>query len=228
MGQANQLSSAKQSSTSTRRHASDKTKDVSVKSENQVVDSQEFQQALEMPGLASPKAILQLQRAAGNRAVQRLLNKQTIQAKLRVGAAHDRYEQEADQVASQVMRTPESAATSEILPENDTPLQRKPIAISPVIQRAATAEEGFEAGDAVESQLALNQGRGNSLPKDTRSFMETRFGADFSGVRVHTGGESVQLNRDLSAQAFIHGQDIYCGENKYNPATGHGQQPLAH
>ena len=47
-------------------------------------------------------AITFLHRAAGNRAVGRL-----FQAKLVVGEPSDQYEQEADQVAEQVMRMPE-------------------------------------------------------------------------------------------------------------------------
>jgi hypothetical protein len=58
--------------------------------------------------------------------------------------------------------------------------------------------------------------------------MEPRFGADFSGVRVHTDRESAQMNRELSAQAFTHGRDIYMGEGKYNPGSDAGKRLLAH
>jgi hypothetical protein len=54
--------------------------------------------------------------------------------------------------------------------------------------------------------------------------MEPRFGADFSGVRVHTGGEAVQMNRELGAQAFTHGSDVYFGAGKSpgnNELTAH-------
>jgi len=44
--------------------------------------------------------------------------------------------------------------------------------------------------------------------------MEPRFGADFSQVRVHTGSEAVQMNRDLNAQAFTHKQDVYFSAGK--------------
>ena len=64
----------------------------------------EMQQAIDDPGAASPSAILQLQRVAGNRAVQRLLARGKVQAKLTVGPADDKYEQEADRVAAEVMR----------------------------------------------------------------------------------------------------------------------------
>jgi hypothetical protein len=44
--------------------------------------------------------------------------------------------------------------------------------------------------------------------------MEPKFGADFSQVRVHTGSEAAQMNRDLSARAFTHDQDIYFSAGK--------------
>src|SRR5438093_12347802 len=68
-------------------------------------ETRDMQTAVSDPSSASPQAILQLQRTYGNRAVQRLLAQSSVQAKLTVGAAHDRYEDEADRVADQVMRT---------------------------------------------------------------------------------------------------------------------------
>jgi hypothetical protein len=44
--------------------------------------------------------------------------------------------------------------------------------------------------------------------------MEARFGADFSSVRVHTDSNAVQMNKELGAQAFAHGSDIYYGAGK--------------
>ena len=58
--------------------------------------------------------------------------------------------------------------------------------------------------------------------------MESRFNADFSGVRVHTDASAVQMNAQISAQAFTHGNDIYFNSGKYNPDTGSGKHLLAH
>ena len=55
------------------------------------------------PASARPAQILALQSHFGNRAVQRLLSSRALQTKLNVGPAGDSYEQEADQVADQVM-----------------------------------------------------------------------------------------------------------------------------
>ena len=57
------------------------------------------------PQAASPEQVRHLQRQVGNRAVNQLLNNHTVQAKLTVGPAGDRYEQEADKMADSVMRS---------------------------------------------------------------------------------------------------------------------------
>ncbi len=58
--------------------------------------------------------IMHLQRCIGNQAVMRLLKSGAVQAKLKIGKPNDKYEQEADRVAEQVMRKP------------DPGIQRKP------------------------------------------------------------------------------------------------------
>jgi hypothetical protein len=68
---------------------------------------------------------------------------------------------------------------------------------------------GFEAGDEVEAQLSQSKGQGSPLPDHVRSYMEPRFGEDFRHVRVHTSSDAIQMNRDVRAQAFTHGSDIY-------------------
>ena len=47
--------------------------------------------------------IMQLQRTLGNQAVQGLFASGAIQAKLKIGRPNDKYEQEADRVANQVI-----------------------------------------------------------------------------------------------------------------------------
>jgi hypothetical protein len=84
--------------------------------------------------------------------------------------------------------------------------------IEPIQARSAgSMSDSFEAGDDVESRLNQSKGGGSQLPDSVRAFMEPRFGVDFNHVRVHTGSEAVQMNRDVGAQAFTHGADIYYG-----------------
>lgn len=84
------------------------------------------------------------------------------------------------------------------------------------------------AAPNLESRLSASKGGGSSLPNDTRSSMEAAFGADFSGVRVHTGSEAVQMNKELGAQAFTHGSDVYFGAGKYDAGSSAGKGLLAH
>lgn len=90
-----------------------------------------------------------------------------------------------------------------------------------------------EAGEVsppanLESRIDASRGGGSSLPDSTREFMESRFGHNFSGVRVHTGAASEQLNRDVRSLAFTSGTDIYFGSGQYRPEANSGQHLLAH
>jgi hypothetical protein len=217
-----------------------------------------LQRAVADPVAARPPEVLALQRKYGNEAVQRLLIDHNLQAKLTVGAANDSYEQEADHVAAQVMSAPdvqrqpeEEELQTKPLAATITPLiQRQPIPEEEeeplqgkFIQRQGIPEEEeeeplqgkftpsretFAPGTDFESRLAAMRAGGGPLPKSTREFMEQRFGADFGGVHLHTGSESAQLNREISAEAFTRGQDIYLGEGKEDVESSAGKQLLAH
>lgn len=165
----------------------------------------------------------------------------TVQAKLTIGQANDQYEQEADRVASQVVSMPNAAPQPAVQRQEaaEEEVQTKPIAatITPLVQRQGMPQTSGQppkkedeeplqtkaaatpqATPSLETQLSSSKGGGTPLPESVRSFMEPRFGADFSQVRVHTGETAVQMNRDLNAQAFTHGTDIYYGAGK-SPST---------
>ena len=75
-------------------------------------------------------------------------NQLTIQSKLTIGQPGDKYEQEADRVADQVMRMPDSQVQRQAEPneEEEDTLQTKPIAgqITPLVQRQVEAKEEEE------------------------------------------------------------------------------------
>ncbi len=81
---------------------------------------------------------------------------------------------------------------------------------------------------ALSGQIEGSKGRGRPLPDKTRAEMEQGIGADFRGVNIHTGAEAAGMNRELGAQAFTHGQDVYFNDGKYNPDTSNGKRLLAH
>jgi hypothetical protein len=80
----------------------------------------------------------------------------------------------------------------------------------------------------MEARIQTARTGGQGLPESTRSFMESRFGQDFGGVRVHTGAESNELNSSLQARAFTTGGDIFFRDGEYNPESGDGRELLAH
>lgn len=80
----------------------------------------------------------------------------------------------------------------------------------------------------MEKSLMASKGSGSPLPSSTRQQMESSFGADFSNIKVHTDNNASQMNKDLHAQAFTHGNDIYFNSAKYNPDTSSGKHLLAH
>ncbi|MDR0792150.1 MAG: DUF4157 domain-containing protein [Chitinophagaceae bacterium] len=88
--------------------------------------------------------------------------------------------------------------------------------------------EGHQATQAVSNRIEATKGKGNQLPKQTRSFMEQRMNADFSNVRIHKDADAAQMSDDLSAHAFTVGNDIYFNEGKYAPESSAGKQLLAH
>ncbi len=80
----------------------------------------------------------------------------------------------------------------------------------------------------LNQQIKSKSGKGRSLPKNTRAEMEASFGRDFSEVSIHTGHDAVKMNKQLGAQAFTHGKDIYFNSGKYNPDSSEGKHLLAH
>ncbi|NMQ04627.1 DUF4157 domain-containing protein [Candidatus Accumulibacter phosphatis] len=94
-------------------------------------------------------------------------------------------------------------------------------------QRTQANAESVPA-PGVEQAIQRSLGRGQPLESGVRTRMESAFGADFSGVQVHTNAEADTLNRALSARAFTTGKDIFFGQGEYNPQSSAGRETLAH
>jgi hypothetical protein len=74
---------------------------------------------------------------------------------------------------------------------------------------------------------ALNS-PGQPLDQATRAFAESRFGHDFSKVRVHVDSTAAESARSINASAYTIGEDIVFGPGKYDPQTHDGKKRLAH
>ena len=169
-----------------------------------------------------------------------------IQAKLTINQPNDRYEQEADRVAEQVMRMPDPRLQRQVEPEEEEEetLQIKPLAgqITPLVQRQVEPEEEEEepirakqasgqtsqVGPSLQAQIRSLRGGGQPLPRSVRSFFEPRFGHDFSQVRVHTDARAAEMAKAVNARAYTTGRNVVFGAGQYAPRTVAGKKLLAH
>jgi hypothetical protein len=126
-------------------------------------------------------------------------------------------------------------------------VQTKPLAdqITPLVQRQVEPEEEEEEEEefleakrlpgpipevtsSMEARISSLRGGGQPLDRETRAYMEPRFGHDFSRVRVHADGEAAEAARLVNAQAFTVGKDMVFGAGQYAPSTPQGQRLVAH
>ena len=150
---------------------------------------------------------------------------QNIQRKLTVGTIDDPLEHEADVMADKVMRMSETNFIQRSADcEEEEKIQRKPLSM---IQRKESSS-GMIASSEVSNAISASRGSGANMDEHTLSFMENSFGADFSNVKIHTGNESIQMNRELNAKAFTVGSNIYFNEGQYRPQSAEGKHLLAH
>jgi hypothetical protein len=87
------------------------------------------------------------------------------------------------------------------------------------------AQQGASFGPR-RSNAAPQTGR--PLDAASRTLMESRFGHDFSGVRVHTDPPAADAARAFAARAYTVGNDIYFGAGQFRPGTREGDRLLAH
>jgi hypothetical protein len=151
----------------------------------------------------------------------------SIQTKLTVSGPDNQYEEEADQVADQVMRM----AAPPLPPadqneETKSGVQRAALGLAPQVQ--ASADGTPAVTPELESSIHRLKGSGHPLSATDRTFFEDRMGVDLRDVRVHTGPDAVQTSRDLSARAYTVGSDIAFNEGAYQPGSSDGRRLLAH
>jgi hypothetical protein len=92
----------------------------------------------------------------------------------------------------------------------------------------ARAAERMNASPMPPSVSEALRAPGHALDAQTRKQMESRFGHDFSRVRVHTDEQADVSTRDVSARAFTVGRDVVFREGQYEPHTESGRRLLAH
>lgn len=146
------------------------------------------------------------------------LSGRTIQPALRISAAHDPAEREAEQVAAQVTRPARV--------QGATGLQRSPLLVQRRSPPAGAA--GGVASPQLEERVRAAATGGNPLVPALRQTFEPRFRADFGAVRLHTDAKAAALATALGARAFTFGHHIFFNTGQYQPQNPEGLELLAH
>jgi len=124
---------------------------------------------------------------------------------LRVGEPGDRHEQDADRVASVVMRATNSRTRPLTHDGTDASGTAAPLIVN----------------DAMNSPS-------EALDSSTRRMFEPRFGEDFSRVRIHTDSVAAESARAIHSRAYTLGDHVVFNTGRYQPQTIKGQRLIAH
>jgi hypothetical protein len=112
-----------------------------------------------------------------------------------------------------LISSPDAAAKEK---KEETPVQR-------MADRAYDNEQ--EAAPEVESVISSS---GRPLDRETRRYMESRIGFDFSKVRIHTDSRAAASAKSLNARAYSVGNNVVFGAGRFAPNTTEGRRLLAH
>ncbi|MGA1870539.1 MAG: DUF4157 domain-containing protein [bacterium] len=162
-----------------------------------------------------------LQRAIGNQGIQRLVESDLIQAKIKVSQPNDRYEQEADRITGQVKRMP----VPQIQQQSEEEEKKKE---EKLFQTKGEPSRKRGLNPNIASRIESVKGTGQSLTESTRNYFEPRFGYEFDQVRLHTNAKAAATAELLNAKAFTIGRDIVFGNGQFVPDTPQGRTLLAH
>ena len=196
--------------------------------------SQLAQRMIQSPQQLGRGDVAYLQRAIGNQAVAHLLRSTAadsaappIQAKLTVGPAHDRYEEEADRVAKSISGAPVQRAAvpstrSTPLPKSKVQRASDPQALAPIGPQGGSLDA--ETGQTIRRA----QGGGRPIDAQVRAPLEQKLGTDLSHARLHVNRQADDLNQRVGARAFTTGADIFVQRSEYQPQSKDGRALLYH
>jgi hypothetical protein len=124
-------------------------------------------------------------------------------------------EDQEEQVQRQAEEEEEEQVQRQAEGEEEEQVQRK-------------AEGTPDAGANVSAEIRSSKSGGRPLPLSVRRFMEPRFQADFSSVRIHTDDNAANLNKQVRARAFAVDNHVFFGQGQYQPETDEGRELIAH
>ena len=147
-----------------------------------------------------------------------------------IGKPNDRHEQEADQVANAVTSGQKAPTISPVAKSGPTnAVQRKTEEDEKSLQMKSNQPDSTAvAPEGMAQELEASAGGGAPLSGDLKQEMESGFGRDLSGVRMHTDQRAAAMNKSVNARAFTIGKDVYFNDGAYAPQTPQGKHLIAH
>ena len=152
----------------------------------------------------------------------------------KLGTAEQRMEEDKliqEKPEIQRMEHPEEEMLNKMDNEEEEPIQKMGMAGTDKdeeLQAKSNSSTPNTASAAVANKISSKSGKGKRMSNQTKAEMEGSFGVDFSNVNIHTDQTAVSLNKELGAQAFTHGNDVFFNSGKYNPDSSQGKHLLAH
>jgi hypothetical protein len=185
--------------------------------------------------LATGTVARQLQQRLGNQGTQRFITAARTaagsagaHAGLRVASPSDPAELEAHAagkaIANMALPVAQPALRASAAPVSTQAIHRDALP-GAALEKDHNGE--LRAGVGLSKRIEASKSGGALLPLAVRNFMAPRFGADFSGVRIHTGTQAAQLSSALNARAFTVGQHIFFGQGQFAPGTQAGRELIA-
>mgnify|MGYP001794883876 CR=1 FL=1 len=146
----------------------------------------------------------------------------TVQRQEQPKQAQEQEQQQEEQVQTKSINSTVQRACQKCEHEEDKNIQTKSLV------QQKSAGKGKDANAELESSIGQARGGGQPMADNVRQPMEEAIGADFSGVRIHTGSRADNLNKSIQAKAFTTGQDVFFGQGEYSPESSGGKELLAH
>ncbi|MEB2773762.1 DUF4157 domain-containing protein [Algoriphagus sp. D3-2-R+10] len=111
--------------------------------------------------------------------------------------------------------------------ELEEKIQKKPSAEFTLQAKEGPSSQP-EVSNTISNELRNSSNQGNPIPKKVKTEMEDGFGKDFSQVRIHTDHSAQSMSKNLGAQAFTYGSNIYFNTGKFETQSQNGKKLLAH
>jgi len=138
---------------------------------------------------------------------------------LRLPEFHSPFERKSPALLDQKLElTPMDAATASAQAQD----KKEEVAV----QRKAVSDAAvMDGGGGVD---AMPNSPGMPLDRQTRSFMESHIGFDFSKVKIHADPQAAVAAKGMGALAYTVGDNIVFGAGQYSPETSEGKKLIAH